>query len=229
MESLQSIAKQHTTVTRKPNTIGYHKILEWYLSGEPRPVAEMWSYGDFAEWRPGPGMKRSLWPDHHDYVALAKKLTDETRSAWVRDVIFANREGTAVAFHHAMSKLSPIDEYVRRAIEHEKEVARDELYHGPKLIRSLARIVPSEVESEEAVRKITELRVQKLRQRNEQFRHPLCKGGDGTTRAPFARTVPLFSAMEATQHWCRIIFHPTRAAAPRLRGTVTRKPHDKRR
>src|ERR1041385_6400622 len=67
--------------------VGYRKVLEWYLQGKPCEVPEMWGYGDFAELGgPGPDMKRSLWPEHHDYVALAKKSSEESKSDWVRQV-----------------------------------------------------------------------------------------------------------------------------------------------
>jgi len=182
--------------------VGYRAVLDWCLNGKPCEVPEMWGYGDFAEvGGPGPDMKRSLWPEHHDYVAMAKRLADQTKSEWVRQVILANREGAAVAFHHAMSNLPATDEFMKRVVALEKEVARDELYHGPELIRELAKTVPSEADLDEAVAKITDLRVQELRQRNEQFQHPL----DNTAleqlerdfRANRTEAVPLFSAMEA--------------------------------
>jgi hypothetical protein len=203
MEPLKSVRKAtQDCYEEAEHYIGYRKILDWYLNGEPCQVKEMWGYGDFAEWGPGPGMKRSLWPEHHDYVALARGLTDSTKSAWVRDVIFANREGAAVGFHYAMSKLPASDEYMKRVIEHEREVARDELHHGPELIRELAQSVPSEAELEEAVRKVTDLRVQELRQRNEQFMHPLSKAEmerlERAFRESHTEAIPLFSAMEVS-------------------------------
>ena len=182
--------------------VGYRKVLEWYLDGKPCEVPEMWGYGDFAEvGGPGPGMKRSLWPEHHDYVALAKRSSEETQSDWVRQVTVANREGAAVAFHHAMSHLPATDEYMKRVVEHEKDVARDELYHGAEMIHELAKSVPSEAELEEALQRITDLRVQELRQRNEQFLHPLDKAAmeqlERDFRTGHTEAVPLFSAMEA--------------------------------
>jgi hypothetical protein len=203
MEPIPSIRKaSQDCYEEAEHYVGYRKILEWYLEGQPCPVPEMWGYGDFAEvGGPGPGMKRSLWPEHHDYVAMAKRLSDETKSDWVRDVILANREGAAVAFHHTMSNLEPTDEYMRRIIEHEKDVARDELYHGPEMIRELAQTVPSEAALQEAVEKITDLRVQELRQRNEQFMHPLDKAAmdqlERDFRAHRTAAVPLFSSMQA--------------------------------
>jgi len=202
-EPLESVRKaSQDCYEEAEHFIGYRGVLDWCLGGKPCEVPEMWGYGDFAEvGGPGPGMKRSLWPEHHDYVAMAKRLADETRSEWVRQVILANREGAAVAFHHAMSHLAPTDEFLKRVIELEIEVARDELYHGPEMIRELAKTVPSEAELEEAVSKITDLRVQELKQRNEQFQHPLDKAAmeqlEKDFRSNRTEAVPLFSAMEA--------------------------------
>lgn len=202
MEPIERIRKaSQDCYEEAEHYVGYRKILEWYLEGKPCEVPEMWGYGDFAEFGPGPGMKRSLWPEHHDYVALAKRLSEETRSEWVRDVIYANREGAAVAFHHAMSRLPVADEYMKRLVEHEKEVARDELFHGPELIRELAKTVPSEKELQEALDKVTDLRVQELRQRNEQFMHPLDEAAMAQLEREFrenrTEAIPLFSGMEA--------------------------------
>ena len=202
MEPIESIRKaSQDCYEEAEHYVGYRKILEWCLEGKPCEVPEMWGYGDFAEFGPGPGMKRSLWPEHHDYVALAKRLSEETKSDWVRQVIYANREGAAVAFHHAMSKLPATDEYMKRLIAHEKEVARDELYHGPELMRELAKTVPSERDLQEALDKITDLRVQELRQRNEQFMHPLDKAAMERLEREFreqrTEVIPLFSGMEA--------------------------------
>jgi hypothetical protein len=202
-EPLESVRKaSQDCYEEAEHYIGYRSVLDWYLKGKPCDVPEMWGYGDFAEvGGPGPAMKRSMWPEHHDYVAMAKRLADETRSDWVRAVILANREGAAVAFHHAMSHLPATDEYMRRVIELEKEVARDELYHGPELIRELSKTVPSDEALREAVTKITDLRVQELKQRNEQFQHPLDPAAmqklERDFRANKTATVPLFSAMEA--------------------------------
>lgn len=202
-EPLESVRKaSQDCYEEAEHFIGYREVLEWALAGEPCQVPEMWGYGDYAEaGGPGPGMKRSLWPEHHDYVAMAKRFADETQSDWVRQVILANREGAAVAFHHAMSCLPATDEFMKRVVALEKEVARDELYHGPELIRELAKKVPSEEELEEAVSKITELRVQELKQRNEQFLHPLDQAAmealERDFRAHRTAAVPLFSSMAA--------------------------------
>jgi hypothetical protein len=200
MEPLKTIRKScQDCYEEAEHYVGYRLIFDWYEEGKAYEVPEMWGYGDFGDFAPGPEMKQSLWPEHYGYVALAKRLSEETGSSWVRDVVCANREGAAVAFHHAMSQLPLTDEFAKRVVAHEREVARDELYHGPQLLRELARAVPSEAELAEAIAKITELRVQELRQRNEQFLHPLNKEAMSCLERDFrevrSESVPIFSTI----------------------------------
>lgn len=175
MEPLDSIHKSsEDSWEEAEHYYGYRRILDWYLQGEPCAVTEWWGYGDTAvPSGPGPGIKQSLWPEHYGYFVLAQRLANEATSPWVRDVISSNREGAAVAFHHAMSQLPPSDEFMRRIVLHEQGVAHDELHHGPELLQELARSVPSEEALEDAKQRITQLRIQELRQRNEQFMHVL--------------------------------------------------------
>jgi hypothetical protein len=200
MEPLKTIRKAcQDCYEEAEHYVGYRLIFDWYEVGKACEIPEMWGYGDFGDFAPGPGMKRSLWPEHYGYVAMARSLSEETASAWVRDVVYANREGAAVAFHHAMSQLPSTDEFAKRVIAHEREVARDELFHGPQLLRELARACPSEEELEEAVAKVTALRVQELRQRNEQFLHPLDETAMSALERDFregtGECIPIFSTI----------------------------------
>lgn len=177
---------------------GYMQILNWYLNGQPCQVPEMWGYGDISEtFGPGPGMKQSLWPEHYGYFELGERLTREARSEWIRQAILSNREGAAVGFHYVMSKLPATDEYLKRLTEHERTVAEDELHHGSEVIPELARTAPSTNDLEEAEQKITDIHVQELRQRNEQFLHPLSPAEmtslEQDFRANRIEPVPLFS------------------------------------
>ena len=178
MQTLDSIRKSSNDAYEEAeHYYGYRTILDWYLAGQPCPVPEWWGYGDFGEaFNAGPELKQSLWPEHHGYVEMARRLSAETRSPWVGQVIRSNREGAAVSFHYVLSKLPATDEYMRRVTAHERAVAEDELHHGPELIEKLARAVQSEAEVAEAVQKLPELRVQEMRQRNEQFLHALNPG-----------------------------------------------------
>lgn len=175
MEPLESIEKSgHDSLEEAEHYYGYRKILEWYLNGQPCSVPEWWGYGDSAEQGgAGPNLKHSLWPEHYGYLELAKWLAEQASTPWVRAVVASNREGAAVAFHYAMSKLPAADEYLKRVVQHERTVAEDELHHGPELLQELSRTIQSEQELAEAKQRVSELRVQELRQRNEQFMHPL--------------------------------------------------------
>lgn len=177
---------------------GYRQILDWYLEGEPCPVPYWWDYGDFGEaFNAGPGIKKSLWPEHYGYVEMARRLSTEAGSPWVVRVIRSNREGAAVSFHYVFSKLPATDEYLKRVTQHERAVAEDELHHGPELIEKLARQARTEEEVAEAVEKLTDLRVQELRQRNEQFKHPLSAAEFAALESDFRQKriepIPLFS------------------------------------
>ena len=175
MQPLDSIRKSSNDAYEEAEHYhGYRTILDWVLGGQPCPVPEWWGYGDFGEaFDTGPEMKQSLWPEHYGYVEMARRLSAEARSPWVEAVIRSNREGAAVSFHYVLSKLPATDEYMKRVTQHERSVAEDELHHGPELIEKLARQVQSEADVAEVVEKLTQLRVQELRQRNEQFMHPL--------------------------------------------------------
>lgn len=175
LDSLDSIRKSSEDSFEEAEHFGgYMKILNWYLNGEPCQVPEMWAYGDISEtFGPGPGMKPSLWPEHYGYFAMGERLAREARSHWMRQAILTNREGAAVGFHYVMSQLPATDEFMKRLTEHERSVAADELHHGSEMIPELARTLPSREELEEAKRQVTEIHIQELRQRNEQFLHPL--------------------------------------------------------
>jgi hypothetical protein len=196
---------------RKPNQdsleeaehyIGYMEILNWYLNGAPCQVPEMWGYGDISPtFSPGPGMKQSLWPEHYAYFELGARFTSQARSDWMRQLILSNREGAAVGFHYVMSKLPPADEYMKRVAAHEWNVAEDELHHGSEMIPELARSFTSQEELEEAKRQVTDIHVQELRQRNEQFLHPLTADEMNALEQDFrawkVEMIPIFSVVGA--------------------------------
>ncbi len=175
MDELNSIRKScEDAFEEAEHYWGLMKILDWYLEGKPCEVKEMWGYGDFTDSNgPGPGMKASLWPESQRYFALAQEQQKITASPWVREVVKTNVEGAAVAFHHLLGLLPATDEFMKRVTEHERSIADDERHHGPQMLRQLAKSVPSEKDLDQAEQMITELRVQELRQRNEQFLHPL--------------------------------------------------------
>ncbi len=175
MEPLESIQKSSAdSFEEAEHFYGYMRILNWYLGGRPCEVPEMWGYGDVSDaFAPGPGMKKILWPEHFGYFDLGARLAREASSPWLRDVIMMNREGAAVGFHYVMGQLPVTDEFSGRITKHERGVAADELHHGSEMIPKLVRAAPSLEALEEAKQKVTDLHVQELRQRNEQFLHPL--------------------------------------------------------
>ncbi len=146
-------------------------------------------------------MKKELWPEHYGYFAIGERLAREARSEWIRQVILTNREGAAVGFHYVMSKLPPTDEFLARITQHERAVAEDELHHGSEVIPELARTFSSPDELEEANRHVTDIHVQELRQRNEQFLHPLSAQEMAQMEDDFRHNriepIPLFSAVAA--------------------------------
>ncbi len=199
MESPSSIRKSNQdALEESEHFCGYMKILDWYLGGQPCQVPEMWGYGDISDsFGPGPGMKKSLWPEHYLYFEIGARYTREARSEWMRQAILANREGAAVGFHFVMSKLQATDEYLKRVTEHERTVAEDELHHGSEVIPELARTLPSADELEEVQSHVADIHVQELRQRNEQFLNPLTaaemKSLEEDFRQKRIEPIPLFS------------------------------------
>ena len=199
MEPLESVRKSaHDSFEEAEHYWGYRKILDWYLDGKPCEVPEMWGYGDISEaFGAGPGMKQSLWPEHYGYFEIGQRYAREAQSPWIRDVILANREGAAVGFHYVMSRLPATDDYMRRITEHERSVAEDELHHGSEVIPELARTLPSPAALADAKEKVTDVHIQELRQRNEQFRHVLSpaemKRLEDDIRQNRIEPIPLFS------------------------------------
>ena len=199
MAPLKMVKKAaHDSAEEIDHYYGYREILDWKLNGKPCPVNRWWDYGDFAEeGGAGPKMSAKLWPEHVGYLELNKKLAKSARSEWVRQVILSNREGAAVAFHLVMSKLPKTDEYMKRLTKHEHTVAVDELHHGPEMIDELAKTIKSAADLEAAKKAIIQMRIQELRQRNEQFQNPLSKKELAKLEADFVAgktpAIPLFS------------------------------------
>lgn len=154
----------------------YMEVLNWLLDGQPCPVKEYERYGNPAsyEWRFSGSFEetRALWPCSYAYYTTRERLCRES-SEWGTRAILACGEGGAVGWHYTMSQLPPTDEFLRRITPIEKEIVADELYHGPETIARLARTPPAEEEFAEVKKKIKQVRSLELRQRNEQFLHPL--------------------------------------------------------
>lgn len=154
----------------------YMEVLNWYLDGKPCPVKDWQRYGNPGayEWRFGGSFEdtKSLWPSSYAYYTTRIRVCNES-SSWGTAAILACGEGGAVGWHHMMSQLDPSDPFFARIVRIEKEIVADELYHGPETIARLALTPPSEKEFGEVLGRIKQARACELRQRNEQFLHPL--------------------------------------------------------
>ena len=84
-------------------------------------------------------------------------------------------EGGAAGWHWAMSKLPHEDEFLAQAAKLQRGIAIDELHHGPQELREIAADYSPdmEIDLDEFFRLMRELRYLEVRQRNEQFLHPL--------------------------------------------------------
>jgi len=174
----------------------YMEVLNWYLDGKPCPVKDWQRYGNPGayEWRFGGSFEdtKALWPCSYVYYTTRIRVCKES-SPWGTAAILACGEGGAVGWHHMMSQLDPSEPFFARIVPIEKEIVADELYHGPETIVRLASTPPSEQEFKEVKERIKQARACELRQRNEQFLHPLSEAEMKAIEGDFVngRTKPL--------------------------------------
>ena len=117
---------------------------------------------------------RERWPDNYHY--LETSFTAPKRlHPWAARVVSATMEGGAAGWHWAMSKLPHEDEFLAQAAKLQRGIAIDELHHGPQELREIAADYSPdmEIDLDEFFRLMRELRYLEVRQRNEQFLHPL--------------------------------------------------------
>jgi hypothetical protein len=154
----------------------YMEVLIWYLDNKPCPVKDWQRYGNPGAygWRFGGSFEdtKAVWPYSYAYYTTRARVCKGS-SPWGVAAILACGEGGAVGWHHMMSQLDPSDPFFARIVPIEKEIVADELYHGPETIAHLAATPPSEQEFEVVKERIKQVRAKELRQRNEQFLHPL--------------------------------------------------------
>ncbi len=141
----------------------YAALLDEVLAGEPYP-AEMWRYHG---WEPDP-----LWPQHSRRVLEQREML-ETAGDWGAAVLLATSEGHAVAWHYAMAQLPPTDRFLERVREIEQGIIADELHHGLQEVERLAGEAPSPEAVVAVLPLIRRVGALCVRQRNEQFAHPL--------------------------------------------------------
>ena len=143
----------------------YAALLDELLQGAPFP-AEMWRYHG---WEPDP-----LWPEHSRRV-LEQRAMLETAGEWGAAVLLATSEGHAVAWHYAMAQLPPDDRFLQAVIDIQQGIIADELHHGLQEVARLARTAPSREAVEAVLPQIRQVGALCVRQRNEQFGHPLAE------------------------------------------------------
>jgi hypothetical protein len=141
----------------------YAGLLDEVLAGAPYP-AEMWCYHG---WEPDP-----LWPQHSRRVLEQREML-ETAGEWGAAVLLATSEGHAVAWHYAMAQLPPTDRFLEAVREIQQGIIADELHHGLQEVERLAREAPSPAAVEAVLPLIRRVGALCVRQRNEQFDHPL--------------------------------------------------------
>jgi hypothetical protein len=141
----------------------YAALLDEVLGGEPYPD-ELWRYHG---WEPDP-----LWPQHSRRVLEQREML-ETAGEWGAAVLLATSEGHAVAWHYAMAQLPPDDRFLVRVREIQQGIIADELHHGLQELERLAAAAPSPEAVEAVLPLIRRVGALCVRQRNEQFDHPL--------------------------------------------------------
>ena len=174
----------------------YMEVLNWYLDDKPCPVNDWHRYGNPGayEWRFGGSFEdtKAIWPCSYTYYSTRARVCNDS-SPWGVAAILACGEGGAVGWHHIMSQLDPSDPFFARIVPIEKEIVTDELYHGPETISRLAMTPPGDQEFNKVLERIKLVRAKELRQRNEQFLHPLNETDIAKIEADFlnGRTEPL--------------------------------------
>lgn len=159
----------------------YHRLLDRTIgeAGEI-PVADIYRYvfvnADQGAMEPDPVMVEcsGKWPENFAYLTGFMPWV-KTQHPWVGRVVGATLEGAAGGWHWCMSQLPPNDDFLQQAAKLQRGIAIDELHHGPQELAELcAEYDPAwEIDLAEMYRKLREMRCQELRQRNEQFLHPL--------------------------------------------------------
>lgn len=117
---------------------------------------------------------RERWPENYRYLE-ASISAPRSMHPWAGRVINATMEGGAAGWHWAMSNLPHDDEFLAQAAKLQRGIAIDELRHGPQELREIAKDYRPDlgIDLNEFFRIMRELRYMEVRQRNEQFLHPL--------------------------------------------------------
>jgi len=117
---------------------------------------------------------KDRWPEHHKYLAGHVPYI-QTQHPWVAQIFGATLEGAAGGWHWCMSQLPPHDDFFKQAAKLQEGIAIDELEHGPEELTNLCNEYSDDfnVDLDELYRQLRLARCQEVKQRNEQFLHPL--------------------------------------------------------
>jgi len=118
--------------------------------------------------------QKERWPANHEYFTGCQDYV-RRQHPWVARVFGATVEGAAGGWHWAMSQMPPDDDFLKEAARVEKGIAIDELRHGPNEIRGICEDYRADfgIDLDEMFRMLRHARYLEVRQRNEQYLHPL--------------------------------------------------------
>lgn len=159
---------------------GYRMVLERLVGDADYPLPEMFNYLLLDIDEQGMRFNKCMlphaaqWPEHHKYVQDALDLFKQL-DPWSAQMVSATFEGGAAGWHYVMSELPADDDFLKGAAQVQRGIALDELHHGPDEIREIVERWTPElgVDLDRLFRVLREMRYQEMRQRNEQFLHPL--------------------------------------------------------
>ena len=126
---------------------------------------------------------RRKWPEHHRFISRWITVFNELPD-WSSRMLAIQGEGGSIGWHWCMSRLPPDDQFLQYTVKLEKTVVEDELFHGPEEVRELAESYnPDQAIPLEKMFDIArEMRYLDIRERNEQFLHPLSEAELQTIR-----------------------------------------------
>lgn len=118
--------------------------------------------------------KKDNWPANFEYLTGCNAYL-QGQHPWVRRVFAATLEGAAAGFHWSCSRMPADDDFLKEAARVERGIAIDELRHGPQELQEICEDYSPEygVDLDEMFRMLRHARYLEVRQRNEQFLHPL--------------------------------------------------------
>ncbi len=114
------------------------------------------------------------WPEHHRFISLWMDNYNNLPS-WSSKLLMTQGEGGSCGWHWCLANAPQTDDFLKGTAKLEKVVVEDELHHGPDEIRRLAEAYDpaNAMPMDEMFEIAREMRYLDIRERNEQFLHPL--------------------------------------------------------